>query len=131
MKVLSVLWRRIAAAVGVVLVSRTYTEAPAQQVAAGSRTPDGARADGLHVDGAQAEREANSSADATITGALPVGWRRPKPDVIPRPTYWPFVFSAGVALVFWGLISNIFIFGFGFILFGVGLGGWIWDMLNE
>jgi hypothetical protein len=126
MKVLSVLWRRIAAAVGVVVVARTYNEAPAQQVPAASRTPDGARVDGL-----DAEKEANSNADATTTGALPVGWCHPKPDAIPRPTYWPFIFSVGVALVFWGLISNIFIFGFGFILFGAGLGGWIWDMLNE
>jgi hypothetical protein len=116
----------MAAAVGVVVVARTYNEAPAQQVAAASRPPDGARVDGL-----DAEKEANSNADATTTGALPVGWCHPKPDAIPRPTYWPFIFSVGVALVFWGLISNIFIFGFGFILFGVGLGGWIWDMLNE
>jgi hypothetical protein len=134
MKILTILWRIIAgalAAVGVAIVPRTYSESPSRQLAASSRSPDDAHMDGPHADGAPAEREASSTAPATATSVSPVGWSRPKPEHIPHPTYWPFIFSAGVALVFWGLISNIFILSFGFILFVIGLAGWIWDMLTE
>ncbi len=53
------------------------------------------------------------------------GWSRPKPEHIPRPTYWPIVMAVGVTCIFWGFITSALISIVGLILFGISLAGWI------
>ena len=58
-------------------------------------------------------------------GPLPPGWSRPKPEHVPRPTYWPAVAALGVTFLFWGLVTTLAITVIGLIIFGIGLAGWI------
>ncbi len=70
---------------------------------------------------------------------LPEGWHKPKPEVLPKPGYWPFLLALGIAFILWGLavgfnevLSTIVIVsGLGLILFVVALAGWIGDLRDE
>lgn len=66
-----------------------------------------------------------------VEAELRPGWGRPKPEVIPRATYWPILLAGGISFVFWGLISDIWIFGAGVLLSVASMIGWINDLLNE
>ena len=59
---------------------------------------------------------------------LQPGWSRPKPEHVPHPTYWPAVLALGVTFLAWGLITSYVISAVGLVLFGLALGGWIWEM---
>ncbi len=79
--------------------------------------------------------EATTAVDAaperdTDTAPRP-GWSRPKPEIIPRSTYWPILFAGGLAFMLWGTISDIWTFGAGLILFVISMIGWVNDLLNE
>ena len=56
---------------------------------------------------------------------LPPGWSRPKPEHVPRPTYWPSVAALGITFLFWGFVTTWIISVIGLILFALGLAGWI------
>jgi hypothetical protein len=58
-------------------------------------------------------------------------WTEPKPEVLPRPTYWPAVLALGVAFVFWGLVASLVITIIGLTLTGLALAGWIGEVLRE
>jgi hypothetical protein len=58
-------------------------------------------------------------------------WTEPKPEVLPRPTYWPAVLALGIAFVFWGLVASLVITVIGLALAGIALTGWIGEMLRE
>ncbi len=74
----------------------------------------------------------------TITDK-PQGWNKPKPAVLPKPGYWPFLMAMGITLMLWGLavgfnevISTIIIISFvGLVLFTIALIGWIGDLREE
>lgn len=59
------------------------------------------------------------------------GWTRPRPDVIPRPTYWPMVAALAVTFIFWGMITTIFFGALGIILLIIAASGWIWELVHE
>lgn len=59
---------------------------------------------------------------------LPPGWSRPKPDHIPRPTYWPAVAAAGVTCLLWGLVTTWFISLVGLVALVLALAGWIGEL---
>jgi hypothetical protein len=59
------------------------------------------------------------------------GWSRPKPEHVPNPTYWPAVLALGVTFLVWGLITSYVISAVGLALFGLALGGWIWEMRHD
>ena len=59
------------------------------------------------------------------------GWSRPKPEHVPHPTYWPAVLALGVTFLAWGLITSYVISAVGLVLFGLALGGWIWEMRHD
>lgn len=73
------------------------------------------------------------------TPELPEGWHKPKPDVLPKPGYWPFLLALGIAFMLWGLAVGfnevfstiIIVSGLGLILFIVALAGWIGDLRDE
>ncbi len=118
------MWRivvSIVAAVGALVAARTYTEEPTRTpVAAGTPTRAGGTTAG----------EERAPDHETETEPHP-GWSRPKPEIIPRATYWPVLFAGGTAFIFWGVISDIWMFGAGLILAIMSMIGWVNDLLNE
>lgn len=109
------------AALGAAAVARKYSEPPPEGLAAGQAQPAPTAMTAID-DGAAA---------ATHQRRLRLGWSRPKPETIPEPTYWPATIALGIAFIMWGIISNIFVFGMGLILFVTGMAGWIGDLLHE
>lgn len=55
------------------------------------------------------------------------GWSIPQPEAVPRPTYWPAVTAAGVALIGLGIITSLILSGMGIVLIILGIGGWIYE----
>src|SRR5579885_1886645 len=117
----------LVAAFGAAAVARKYTEPPPEELTPTSTVAQPASATVTAVEGTEAEGEAA----ATFQRRLRLGWSRPKPEKIPEPTYWPATVGLGIAFIMWGIISNIFVFGMGFILFVTGVAGWIGDLLHE
>lgn len=58
-------------------------------------------------------------------------WDKAKPEVLPRPTYWPFFFAMGLAFLFWGLLTTWVILLTGGLIFTIALIGWINQMRHE
>jgi hypothetical protein len=58
-------------------------------------------------------------------------WNVPKPDKLPRPTYWPMVMAAGIVTGVWGLIFSLWFVALGIVLFVAGLAGWIAELRRE
>lgn len=54
-----------------------------------------------------------------------------KPEKLPQPTYWPFFLAFGVALVFWGILTNWVVSLIGAILFILSIRGWIIELFFE
>lgn len=54
-----------------------------------------------------------------------------KPDNLPNPTYWPFVFALGLTLSFWGILTGWIICISGSILLFIALAGWIKEINHE
>ncbi len=53
------------------------------------------------------------------------------PQELPKFTWYPFILSIGVALIFWGIVTSLFITITGIIFFFLGLIGWIINLLEE
>lgn len=116
----------LAATLGVAAVARKYTAPPPEGFPNGAAPPEGP--------GKLASPSAvNAAEEESVQGQFhpSLGWSKPKPEVIPEPTYWPAVFGLGLAFLMWGFISNIFVWGMGFILLVVAIVGWIGDLRNE
>jgi hypothetical protein len=64
-------------------------------------------------------------------GAEHVGWSVPKPDVMPRPTYWPVIMAAGITLILFGMVTQLAISAVGLTIVAVALAGWIREILHE
>ena len=54
---------------------------------------------------------------------------QPTSVVLPAPTAWPFVFAVGVALIFSGLLTNVWVSVLGFVLWLCGAVGWFRQVL--
>lgn len=126
----------LAAALGLAAVARKFSQPPPEgtpgatpttQIAPGAVAPGTTPATTPFTPPGQAEAESVASHQHR---RLP-GWSKPKPEVIPPPTYWPAVFGLGVAFLMWGFISNIFIFSFGVIFIVTAIAGWIGDLIHE
>jgi hypothetical protein len=73
------------------------------------------------------------------TTEIPNGWHKPKPEVLPKPGYWPFLLALSIAFILWGLAVGfnqvfstiIIVSGLGLVLFIVALAGWIGDLRDE
>ena len=55
-------------------------------------------------------------------------WGKPRPDVIPRPTYVPAAMAFALTLTFWGLVTSPVVLAMGLVLFALSLAGWIAEM---
>ncbi|BDD12421.1 hypothetical protein FUAX_48530 (plasmid) [Fulvitalea axinellae] len=53
------------------------------------------------------------------------------PQELPKPTWYPLVLSMGVALIFWGIVTQYVMSLIGLGLFFYGLVGWINDLRDE
>ncbi len=67
------------------------------------------------------------------TPAVPLrlGWSRPQPAVVSRPTYWPVVLALGITFIAWGFATNYVVSFVGLLLFCVATVGWIADLVME
>jgi hypothetical protein len=54
-----------------------------------------------------------------------------RPEVLPKPTYMPFLFAFSLMLLGWGLLSSWIISVAGVVGMGISIHGWIKDLLNE
>lgn len=54
-----------------------------------------------------------------------------KPEILPKPTYMPFVFAFSLMLVGWGLLATWIISVAGVIGICFSLYGWIKELLHE
>ncbi len=64
-------------------------------------------------------------------GELPPGWTRPRPEHVPRPTYWPSVMGVGITMLGWGFITTPLISLAGLLLFVIALAGWTGEIRHE
>jgi hypothetical protein len=58
-------------------------------------------------------------------------WEKAKPEILPKPTYWPFFLAMGLAFIFWGLLTTWVILVTGAIIFVISLIGWINILRHE
>jgi len=58
-------------------------------------------------------------------------WEKAKPEVLPKPTYWPFFLAMGLAFTFWGLLTTWVVLVAGILIFIVSLMGWINILRHE
>ena len=54
-----------------------------------------------------------------------------KPEILPEPTYMPFVLAVSILFLAWGLLSTWIISTAGVIGICISIYGWIKAMLNE
>lgn len=54
-----------------------------------------------------------------------------RPEILPKPTYMPFVLAFSLLLMGWGLLANWIIFAAGMIGICISLYGWIKDLVHE
>lgn len=54
-----------------------------------------------------------------------------KPEILPRPTYMPFLFAISLLFLGWGLLSTWIISVAGVIGIFISLYGWIKELLHE
>jgi hypothetical protein len=59
------------------------------------------------------------------------GWNIPKPEIIPPPTYWPFILSLGATLMGLGVLTSNIITATGTVLFILGIIKWIGELSSE
>jgi len=59
------------------------------------------------------------------------GWGEPIPQKMLKPTYWPFVLALGITFLLGGIATSFMVSGVGLFIFGLGLAGWIHDLLDE
>ncbi len=80
----------------------------------------------------QERAKAEQRATAPATPVEPkAAWHKPKPIVLPRPTYWPAVLAFGIVFVLWGLVASPILSGTGVVIAVIGLIGWIRELLQE
>jgi hypothetical protein len=58
-------------------------------------------------------------------------WGIPRPEVIPRPTYFPAAMAFGLTLLLWGVVTSPVVLGVGLVVVVVSLIGWIGEMRHE
>lgn len=79
-------------------------------------------------------QESVPSPNADLPGGspeLPPGWHLPQPATLPRPTYAPMIMGGGMTLLFWGLVTSLYISGVGIILCVLALLRWIGDLRRD
>ena len=58
-------------------------------------------------------------------------WEKARPEILPKPTYWPFFLAMGLAFIFWGLLTTWVVLIAGGLIFITALIGWINQIRHE
>jgi hypothetical protein len=58
-------------------------------------------------------------------------WEKARPEILPKPTYWPFFLAMGLAFIFWGLLTTLVVLTAGGLIFITALIGWINQIRHE
>ncbi|MFL5742249.1 MAG: hypothetical protein ACJ75B_18640 [Flavisolibacter sp.] len=58
-------------------------------------------------------------------------WVKAKPEILPRPTYMPFLLALSFVLMAWGLLATWILSVTGLIGLMISLHGWIKEMLHD
>ena len=58
-------------------------------------------------------------------------WEKARPEILPKPTYWPFFLAMGLAFIFWGLLTTWVVLLAGGLIFIIALIGWINQIRHE
>jgi len=103
------------------VISRPYRE-PEERAAAEKGRAD-ASGNGDQPDPAGLSRDNEKASSA--------GWNIPKPEVIPSPSYWPFMLSFGASLLGLGLLTSKLISITGIALFIIAIVKWVGSLRHE
>jgi len=58
-------------------------------------------------------------------------WDKARPEILPKPTYWPFFLAMGLAFIFWGMLTTWVVLAAGGLIFITALIGWINQIRHE
>ena len=58
-------------------------------------------------------------------------WALARPEIIPRPTFWPAGLAFGITFLMWGLLTSPVLITVGLAVFIVSLVGWIGELRHE
>ncbi|MFD0795379.1 hypothetical protein ACFQZX_17285 [Mucilaginibacter litoreus] len=58
-------------------------------------------------------------------------WEKARPEILPKPTYWPFFLAMSLAFIFWGLLTTWIVLIAGLLIFITALIGWINQIRHE
>lgn len=61
----------------------------------------------------------------------PGEWKKPLPEQLPRPTYWPAILALSIALALLGPVTVMPVTAVGLVLGAVALFGWIGEIVHE
>jgi hypothetical protein len=59
------------------------------------------------------------------------GWTKARPEIIPRPTYFPAAMAFGITFLFWGIVTSPVVLAAGVVVLVVALSGWIGEVRHE
>jgi hypothetical protein len=59
------------------------------------------------------------------------GWKKPLPERLARPTYWPAMLAFAITVALVGPITNLAVTVVGLLLVLAALIGWIGEILHE
>jgi hypothetical protein len=62
---------------------------------------------------------------------LRAGWKKPLPDRLARPTYWPATLGFGITLALLGPVTLMVMTGVGLALSLVAIIGWIGEIVHD
>ncbi|HEY8965381.1 MAG TPA: hypothetical protein VIM58_02990 [Candidatus Methylacidiphilales bacterium] len=59
------------------------------------------------------------------------GWSKPKPEIIPPPTFAPVFFSSGIVFFAWGPLTSWILSAVGLGLIGLSLRIWLGELRQD
>lgn len=59
------------------------------------------------------------------------GWNVPKPEKLPKPTYWPAAMALGITFAFFGVVTSWAFTIVGVGLFALSLRKWIGELVHD
>ena len=62
---------------------------------------------------------------------LPPGWKKPLPETLSRPTFWPAMLALGINLILLGVVTQIVVGCAGLLLAVAALAGWVAEIFHE
>jgi hypothetical protein len=58
-------------------------------------------------------------------------WSLPRPEALPRPTYWPATLAFGAAVTLFGIVTSLILSGMGIALLVLAIVMWIGEIRDE